>query len=284
MDHINLKAFAKINLSLRVLDLRSDKYHNLDSIMQSISLHDIVKIKKVRKGIHLTCSSKKIPCDNKNTAYRVAEAFIRTRDQRLETRDNGVEITIEKNIPIGAGLAGGSADAAAVLFGMDHLFGTNYALSKLQEMGGKIGSDIPFCLAGGRARVMERGDKIEKHEVNDKKLVVVVNPGYGVSTKWAYEELDRVRGNKGVSKNPNPDQYVNDFEDLVMSKHPEITVIKEKLMQLGAEFAQMTGSGPTVIGLFSNKEVASKVFEEIINSYPTTYLAEFENRGVKVIA
>lgn len=267
MDQLALKAYAKINLSLKVLDKRPDGFHDIDSIMQSVSLHDVVTLKKIHKGIKIKCAAEDVPCDKTNTVYRAAEEMLGLGIK------SGVEINIEKNIPVGAGLAGGSADAAAVIEGINILFSLNLPREQLMKIGEKVGSDVPFCLLGGRAKSSGRGEKIEPHEQQSNQWVVLVNPGYEVSTKWAYEEVDRVgKGNEQ-----------NDFEVVVAKKHPEVLQIKQQLINLGAVAAQMSGSGPTMFGLFDNKEQAEKALEELINIYLRTYLATFANRGIEVI-
>ena len=281
MRQVSLIAYAKVNLSLRVLGKRADGFHNIHSVMHSVSLFDVVKLKVIPKGIVIKCGIKDVPLDHTNTAYKAAEEFFK---EMPKAKTDGVEIVIEKNIPIGAGLAGGSADAAAVLEGLNQLFSTNYSLSKLQGIGLRVGSDVPFCLVGGRALVSGRGEKIEPHEVIEKKWLVLINPGYEVSTRWVYAELDRVRGaQKPTTKELENEQYCNDLELITAAKHSEVLKIKEVLQKLGAELALMTGSGPTVFGVFSDKSKAERVFEEVVSLYPRTFIADFVDRGVKLV-
>jgi 4-diphosphocytidyl-2-C-methyl-D-erythritol kinase len=280
MDQIILKAFAKINLTLKVLDKRTDGYHNISSLMQSVSLCDLVKITKIPQGVRVTCGAADVPSGEKNTAYQAAAEFLKIWERGRKASPGekmGVEISIDKEIPIGAGLAGGSADAAAAIFGLNRLFEANYSPEELEEMGLKIGADVPFCLVGGRAEASGRGEILRAVEAGEKKWIILVNPGYEVSTKWAYEEIDRLRAS-GVSFEGG----ANDFEVVVQKKHPEILDIKQQLIKSGAEVAQMTGSGPTVFGLFSDKNRAEKVFEDLLAISPRTYIASFVNRGIEV--
>ncbi|MFA4858850.1 MAG: 4-(cytidine 5'-diphospho)-2-C-methyl-D-erythritol kinase [Candidatus Margulisiibacteriota bacterium] len=281
MDQVILKAYAKINLNLKVMDRRADGYHNITSLMQSISLCDQVKITKIQQGINLACGSADIPGGRDNTAYRAAVEFLRIWERGRKTRPGekmGVEISIDKEIPIGAGLAGGSADAAAVIFGLNQLFEANYSAEELQEMGLKIGADVPFCLMGGRAEVSGKGEVLRPSGPVEQKWIVLANPGYEVSTQWAYEEIDRLKGS-GVSF----EGLANDFEVVVLKKHPEVADAKQQLAAAGAELAQMTGSGPTVFGIFSDKIKAERAFEELLAAFPRTYIASFVNHGVEII-
>ncbi|MBN2558245.1 MAG: 4-(cytidine 5'-diphospho)-2-C-methyl-D-erythritol kinase, partial [Clostridia bacterium] len=180
---IREKAFAKINLGLNILRKRSDGYHDIDTIMQSISLCDIIVL-KIDRGINICCDDPSIPTGRTNTAYAAAEVFLDSAG--INPQKSGVHITIEKNIPSFSGLGGGSSDAAAVLRGLDKLYCTNYGTEKLQELALRVGSDVPFCVMGGTQRAFGRGEKLRILPEFDDVSIVVIMPGEVVGTGYAY--------------------------------------------------------------------------------------------------
>lgn len=266
---MKLKAFAKINLSLRVFDKRPDGFHNLESLMQSISLCDDITLSPGSSGIELTCSDPSVPLGRDNLAYKAAELFLKTA--------GGVKIRIEKRIPVAAGLAGGSADAAAVLFGLNCLSSLVSRLSSLEllKLGAEIGSDVPFCLTGGTCLVKGRGEVVEKQRPWPKTYFVLVCPGVCVSTRWAYEEFDKMHLE-------TPDGIKNDLEPVVVSKHEVVADIKEKLIKLGCLEAQMSGSGPSVFGAVQHKPEAEIILAKVKEEYPRSFLVETVDQGVKI--
>ncbi|MDI6732133.1 MAG: 4-(cytidine 5'-diphospho)-2-C-methyl-D-erythritol kinase, partial [Candidatus Margulisbacteria bacterium] len=218
---MKLKAFAKVNLSLRVFERRSDGYHSIESIMQSISLCDYITIEPISTGIEITCDDPAVPLGKENIVYKAVEVFfdqrlttnpalrdpethlnmtIRNRDDRRPARP-GWRIHIEKHIPIAAGLAGGSADAAAVLYGLRQMTNDKSCLpagrcqitnDELVQLSSQIGSDVPFCLMGGTCLVKGRGEIVTKLDPWPHTYFVLVNPGIEISTQWAYAEFDRL--------------------------------------------------------------------------------------------
>ena len=255
---MKLRAYAKINLSLRVFEKRSDGFHNLESVMQSISLCDYITITPLASGIEVTCSDPMVPQGKENIAYKAAELL-----------GGKVKIHIEKNIPMAAGLAGGSADAAAVIYGMK-------SNVDLLELAAQVGSDVPFCLTGGTCLVKGRGEIVEKQMPWPKTYFVLVCPQIEVASKWAYEEFDRLHLQvSGAIK--------NDLEPGVVSRHEEITDIKEKLLKLGCSEAQMSGSGPSVFGMVKQKSEAEKILAEIKSEFSRSFLVETVDRGVEVV-
>lgn len=280
---MKLAAFAKINLSLGVFEKRPDGFHNIESVMQSVSLHDIITLTPVSSGIEVTCNDPDVPLGKQNLAYKVAKLFF-SHESRVSSQ--GVKIHIQKNIPIAAGLAGGSADAAAVLFGLNEMMtgdpstslgaSPRLATRDLIELGSRIGSDVPFCLTGGTCLVKGRGEIVEKQLPWPKTYYVLVCPDIHVSTKWAYEEFDRLHLN--VSS-----MIKNDLEQAVVSKHEVISDIKDKLIKAGCSEAQMSGSGPSVFGIVKHKVEAEVVFSKIKEDYPRSFLVETVNNGIKII-
>jgi len=226
-DPVKLQAYAKINLSLKVIGKRADGYHDIDSVMQSISLHDEIELSPAESVI-VECSERTI---KDNIAAKAAEAII--GEAKLA---RGVKITIKKNIPVAAGLAGGSADAAATLIGINKLFGLNLHAHKLAEIGLAIGSDVPFCLVGGTARCTGRGEKIERINPQTGPAFIVVVPRIQVSTKEVYDRFDSV----------GPGDSVNDLEKAATSGFPRIAAVKETLNKMTGSNWRMSGSGPSL--------------------------------------
>ncbi|NQT30089.1 MAG: 4-(cytidine 5'-diphospho)-2-C-methyl-D-erythritol kinase [Candidatus Saganbacteria bacterium] len=283
---MKLEAFAKINLSLRVLPLRADGFHSIESVMQSVSLCDYVTVELCSFGIHVTCDDPNVPQGKDNLVYRAVEVFQntdfvpRSSSDGLSPRERtGVRIHIEKHIPIAAGLAGGSADAAAVLYGLAELASpdTRPSFLELLKLGAEVGSDVPFCLTGGTCLVEGRGEIVDKQEPWPKTYFVLVCPEFSVSTKWAYEEFDKIH--LTVSE-----RIKNDLEPAVVSKYEEVTDIKEKLLKLGCSETQMSGSGPSVFGVVRHKLEAEEIFSQIKEDYPRSFLVETVDKGVCCIS
>lgn len=275
---VEIKSRAKINLSLDVTGKRSDGYHNIKTIMQTIELYDKVVISRAKKGIEVVCnlnhlSSGNVPSGKENIAYKAAKLF---KDRYCI--DCGVKIIIEKNIPAAAGLAGGSSNAAAVLKGMDKLFKCGAAEEELISIGRNIGADVPFCIKGGTMLAEGIGDILTELEKLPKTYVLLAIPDIEVSTRWVYENLNLSRINvrpdmellletigKGrvdiLARN-----MVNILETVTVCKYPEINVIKEKLNDLGALGSIMSGSGPSVFGLFEDKHIAEMAEKTLIQT------------------
>ena len=270
---LRIKAYAKINLSLKILGRRADGFHELDSIMQSVSLADIVHLELIPSGIELATNNLKLPIDRKNIAYQAAALFfsalnseLRTQYTEPRTQNKGVKIYIEKNIPLAAGLAGGSADGAAVLFGLNKLYGSPFARTRLMDLGAQIGSDVPFCILGGNCTVKGRGE--------------LVTPEVEVSTKWAYEAFDKISNDKFPMSNEG---VRNDLEAVVVNKHPVINKIKKLLIELGCRSAQMSGSGPTVFGEVRDEAIGEKAVAELTRNYSRSYLVKTVDEGVAIV-
>ena len=271
VDKIIVPAPAKINLALDIKGNREDGFHEIETIMQSVSLCDYVEIRKNIGGINVHTSIKGLPQGPANIAYRAAEMII-----QYSGLSTGVDIRIEKKIPVAGGLAGGSSDAAAVLKGINILFGLNIDDTVLLDMAAELGSDVPFCLRGGTVFASGRGEILR--ELPDLKRVdlVIVNPGIEISTAWVYQEYDRLCEKRELpvrellaliedkAEIKWNEGWANVLEDAVLPYYQDIARIKENLKKMGASFVLMTGSGPTVFAVAETQ----KAVERIKNIWP----------------
>lgn len=276
---MELKAYAKINLSLDVVGVREDGYHILKMIMQNIDLYDVVRIDRIKEGINLRCSTNTIPVDNKNIAYRAAELFIKTYNI-----NEGVDIYIEKNIPVEAGLAGGSTDAAAVLKAMRDIFKPEISNCELADIGVKLGADVPYCVYGGTAVCEGIGEIITPLKPFKNHILVLVKPNFGVSTKEVYKEID----NKNIEHHPNTEaivksieednikllciSMVNVLENVTLEKYAELNWIKEQILKFKGLGALMSGSGPTIFGFFEDMYSAQKYYDYMKLKYKEVFI------------
>ncbi len=262
MKEISLSAHGKINLFLDIKGLRKDGFHELAMVMQSIKLHDNITISSKASGIQIGTNSSEIPTDQDNLAYQAAQLMIKKADLK-----QGVNIYIEKNIPVAAGLAGGSTDAAAVIKGMNQLFDLNYDYGMLHSLAAQIGSDVPFCLKGGTAYAAGRGEELTQLTDLKKYLVLLVKPPVMVSTKKAYDLYDKrdiktdipVQKLLKIIKNKKDlkieDGWANILEPVSKELVEDIQIIKNKLRDKGLDFTMMTGSGPTVFALIKQDKI-----------------------------
>lgn len=280
---IELPCPAKVNLRLEVLGRRADGYHEIRTIVQRISLFDTLRISlRDREGISIISDSSRLPVGEGNLAHRAASNLLE------ETKANvGVEITIRKEIPISSGLGGGSSNAASTLMGLNRILSLHLPKGRLMEIGARIGADIPFFIFEKTAVATGIGEKLQPLRIRPPVWFVLVNPGWEVSTKWAYEGL-----NFELTKRPfhiklppffgDIGQVVrvlrNDLESVTIAAYPEIQGIKEELISHGAQGSLMTGSGPTVFGIFSRKSRAQSAYRELSVQYAerrwTVYLAK----------
>lgn len=258
---LKLRAYAKINLSLKVSGKRSDGYHDIDSVMQSISLHDEVELKPASSGITVHCT----PHIEGNIAEKAAKTLL---DGIKLVK--GVEISIKKNIPVSSGLAGGSADAAAVLIGLNILFNLNLHMTKLIEVGANIGSDVPFCLTGGTARCKGKGEKVEKLNPSTGPAFLIVTPNILVPTKDIYDEFDRVGAGRGG----------NDLEKAAVSRFPRIAAVKETLNHATGAAWKMSGSGPAMFLELMDLSDAEKYMGTIAELRLNFHVVKRMDRGV----
>lgn len=271
-DCLRINAHAKINLYLDVVGKRPDGYHEIETLFHSIQLHDQVSIRRNRaKGIIVHSGHPQIPCDERNLAYQAAE-LLRCQVGNIE----GVEISIQKRIPVAAGLAGGSADAAAVLWGMNRLFELNLTQRVLMEFGCQLGADVPFCLLGGAALGRGIGEILTPLQPLEAVPLVLANPGFAVSTASVFQQfnfsltkpaknvkiLTRCFQTGDVSN--LADQLHNSLEDTVFSMYPAVTALKTELAQWdGCYGALMSGSGPTVFGIMHGSTASHRLAEHL---------------------
>lgn len=270
MKELKFRANAKINLFLEVLDKRQDGYHNIETIFQSINLYDTLIFRESHK-ISISCNNPQVPLDSSNLVYKAIDILLKESGKNY-----GVDIQIDKNIPIGGGLAGGSTDAGATLIGLNKLWQLGYAIDKLLEFGAKIGSDVPFCMIGGTALGVGRGELLTKLDPMPKYYIVVANPGFQVSTAWAYKSLSnlgltriRKHGNiilDAIQRNDLKEMGVhlyNVFEQLVIEEYPIIGEIKAKMLCSNVLGAMMTGSGSTVFAITDDEQIADEVQKQV---------------------
>ncbi|MBQ1809104.1 MAG: 4-(cytidine 5'-diphospho)-2-C-methyl-D-erythritol kinase [Selenomonas sp.] len=263
---VTVEANAKINLTLDILGKRPDGYHEVAMVMQTVGLHDTLTLEKREQGISLNINVPWLKADEKNLAWRAAALV-----QEEFGLTGGVHIELIKRIPVAAGLAGGSADAAAVLKGMSELYGLNLSDNKLCELGAKLGSDIPFCLLGGTMLATGRGEVLKRLPDMPETWVVLVEPRISVSTALAYQNYDEqgaerhpdneaiqkeiARGNRnGVAK-----LLCNVLESVTINKYDVIERYKQMMLAKGAMASMMSGSGPTVFALAKNREQAEEI-------------------------
>ncbi|KJS85659.1 MAG: hypothetical protein JM58_07950 [Peptococcaceae bacterium BICA1-8] len=264
-----IKAYAKLNLILDVLEKREDGYHEVEMIMQAISLYDLITIKS-GEGINVTTNHPLVPLDERNLAYQAAALLIKKYPDIP-----GVEINIEKNIPMEAGLAGGSTDAAAVLIGMNKLYSLKMDSAELLEKGALLGSDVPFCILGSTALAKGRGEIIEEITQCPKLWVVLVKPDFGVKTKEVYQNLIL----SDITSRPDLGGYINalqvgDISHLfnktanvleysTFKLYPKVKKLKENLQAMGAKSLLMSGSGPTIYALFTAQKDADTFASDV---------------------
>ncbi|MFQ5465452.1 MAG: 4-(cytidine 5'-diphospho)-2-C-methyl-D-erythritol kinase [Thermodesulfobacteriota bacterium] len=276
---LTLSAPAKVNIFLRVLSKRSDGYHEIFSLMQPLSLSDEITLEVTGGGIDVQCSEGSVPQGPGNIAYSAAKLFFEAIGEGRGAGSGGpvggLSIRIEKNIPAGAGLGGGSSDAAAVLLGLNELFAAGLGQNELMDIGARIGSDVPFFILGGAALARGRGEVLTPVELPPFDYLLI-NPGFEVSTGWVYSNLGLTKERQNnmltvlVESFESPenikDFLINDLEDVTIGRHPEVAVLKRKLLDNGATGALMSGSGPTVFGLFPDTETARRAFTSLTGS------------------
>ncbi|MDK2867858.1 MAG: 4-diphosphocytidyl-2-C-methyl-D-erythritol kinase [Clostridiales bacterium] len=292
-EAVTVKAHAKINLTLDVIGKRPDGYHDVEMIMQQISLHDVVTIslRDEDSQIHLTNTVSHLPTDSTNLAYRAAMLM-----REAYGIQSGFNIHIEKHIPVAAGLAGGSTDAAAVITGIAKLMALPAETASLETIGLKIGADVPFCIRGGCAIARGLGEILEPIKGLDYAWLLLVKPNFGVSTKEVYGNLDL----SAIETRPNTQAMVaalrdnqrvtvvselcNVLETVTIKRYPEVAAIKKQLVSFGAEGVLMSGSGPTVFGFFKDLNRAKLAHKKMKRFYHqsyivTTYNGEIPHKG-----
>ncbi len=275
MDRIVRKAYAKINLGLDVLKKRPDGYHEMKMIMQTVGIYDVLTFQKSgsrakEPEIIISLDNAELPSDKNNLIYKAARLIMETYDIQ-----EGVEITLNKNIPIAAGMAGGSTDAAAVFHGFNELFGLSMGLEDMKTLGVKIGADVPYCIVGGTALSEGIGEILTPLPAPPEAVLLIAKPDINVSTKFVFENLHadklkshpdidgmaqaiRHRDLKGITE-----RMGNVLETVTVKEYPIIDQIKEEMKKSSAENALMSGSGPTVFGIFKERGAARECFEAL---------------------
>ena len=267
---------SKVNIGLKVLNQRDDGYHNIYTVFQELDFGDSITIEKTDSGCTIKSNVDWIPTDKSNMCHKAYSA-IRTKFPDL----GGISIHIEKNVPIGSGLGGGSANAAAVLKGMNELYGLGLSNSELENIGTSVGADVPFFIGGGTQLGEGIGDKLTLLPSHIQGTYLLVIPDVSISTPWAYSELINKLNSEELMPNlagffsgdyASLKIFENDFERIVIPAYPEIGAIKRKLLELGARFASLSGSGSTVYGIF-DEDASAKEAELFFRPTHQTILA-----------
>ncbi|MDU7965285.1 MAG: 4-(cytidine 5'-diphospho)-2-C-methyl-D-erythritol kinase [Paeniclostridium sordellii] len=291
MNSIGLKSRAKINLSIDVLGKRQDGYHIVEMIMQTIDLYDNLKITQIEEdSIKIKSNSQDIPLNQDNIVYKAANIL----KEKFNIK-KGIEISIQKKIPVAAGMAGGSSNAAAVLVGLNRIWDLGLTELELKDIALQLGADVPFCITGGSALAQGIGEELTDIKgLNENIHILICKPNIFVSTKEVYQSLDmneikkrpdnqklidalQINDVKYVSEN-----MVNVLEEVTSSKYNEINQIERIIMDNKALGSMMSGSGPTVFGLFDNKEYAIRAKEELLQNYNQVYLVKSSDKGVEI--
>jgi 4-diphosphocytidyl-2-C-methyl-D-erythritol kinase len=272
---VRVRAFAKINLSLRVLGARADGYHELRTIFQSIALHDTLTIRPARGPFRLSCDDPECPADAANLIWRAAERLWKAAGRRGLPRDITVEL--EKRIPMAAGLGGGSSDAAAALRALGRRWRVDG--QTLRAVAAELGADVPYFFEGGTVLGLERGDLLFPLIDYPASWVVIVLPGFGVSTKEAFSWWDSARAGGAGRSGGSQFELVNDLEAPVAGRHPEVARAVRALRRAGAAHAAMSGSGSAVFGLFTRRSDAAAAAAALAGRGRRTTLTRTLNRS-----
>ena len=269
MADLTLKAYAKINLGLDVIGRLENGYHLVKMVMQTVDLYDELSFTRTESGIRIFTDNGELPTDENNLIYKAAGLLFDT-----EGIDGGIDITLKKNIPIAAGMAGGSTDAAATLKAVNELFRLGKTTEELMELGVKIGADVPYCVMGGTALAEGIGEKLTKLPDTPFCHILIAKPKEGVSTKYVYEHLDAqesythpdidgmVNAIKAGDLSGVISRLGNVLETVTIPALPIIDTIKQRMTECGASVSMMSGSGPTVFGIFTDKVAAEKAYEQ----------------------
>lgn len=286
---ITVRAYAKINLMLDILSRLENGYHDLYMIMQSVSLYDTVHIETgSKKDIEIRCNIPEIPTDEKNIAYKAAKAFF----EYTSIANPGIIITIEKRIPHAAGLAGGSADGAGVITALNELFSAKLRDKDLIKIGAKVGSDVPFCILGGTMLAQYTGTVLAHLPELDMANIIIVKPQQSVSTAAAYSAFDTADRVRHLDKTGMLTAVINGDIKGVYSKVgnvfeqfidvPDRVVIKDLMRKHDAACTCMSGSGPSVFGIFESEEKAKECLAELKKQFPESYLCSATKCGCEI--
>lgn len=273
MDRYQTRAYAKINLGLDVVKRLPNGYHQVKMVMQNIGIHDELTFEKAEQTVTIFTDSEELPTDENNLIYKAARYML-----DKYSVPSGLRVHLSKNIPIAAGLAGGSTDAAATIKSINMLFGLGLSTEKLMEDGAAIGADVPYCILGGTALAEGIGEKLTPLPPIPACRILIAKPDISVSTKYVYEHLDL----QAVTRHPDIDgmtaaihagqlhgitgRMENVLETVTIPAYPVIADIKRQMLRLGAENSLMSGSGPTVFGIFREETAADSAYREIADS------------------
>ncbi len=277
------RSYAKINLTLDVLNKREDGYHNVSMVMQTVNLCDMVTVEKNEKEITLVTNLNYLPLGEKNIAWKAAKIFF----EECQIK-GGARIDIQKNIPVAAGLAGGSSNAAAVLCALNILYDVNLSDEELCKIGVKLGADVPYCIIGGTQLAEGIGEKLSPVAEMPKTTVLLVKPPISISTAKIYEKIDShdivhpdtvgmIESIKKADINQISKRIHNVMEPVTADIAPVVLRIKEKMIKDGALAAAMSGSGPTVFGIFDDEIAAKKSCDSFFTFYKEVYLTKTYN-------
>lgn len=270
MKELHLNAYAKVNLALNVLDQRDDGYHEVETVLHTVVLHDLITLRESGDGISVTTDGEALPAGAANLVYRAA-ALLR---EHYEVQ-RPVEIEVQKRIPVAAGLGGGSADAAMTLMGLAQMWKLRLDGRELHALAARLGSDVPFFLSGGAAVARGRGERVQPLPPLPTTWVVLARPRVPVLTEWAYRHFQPL----GITRRPDVTTLVdavrrrdvpavgrllgNVFEEFIAGRHPIVTELKTRILRGEAYGAAMTGTGPTVFGLMANEAAARHVANDL---------------------
>jgi 4-diphosphocytidyl-2-C-methyl-D-erythritol kinase len=272
LQSLILPAYAKINLDLRVLGVRPDGFHDLRTVFQSLALHDVLAFQSRTGSFVIECDDGTLPTDRRNLIWKAASLLWRTIGRRRGEIPRDVVVSLRKRVPVEAGLGGGSSDAAITLLGLSRIWGLDVDLPTLSRLASRLGADVPFFLVGGTALGLGRGDDIYPLAELPRTYVVIVRPRFGVSTDEAYGWFDSEprRSAREPLRRQLPGRWPewaatmrNDLEPAVIRHHPTIARIKSSLVEAGAVFAAMSGSGSAVFGLFERVDAARRTAADL---------------------
>lgn len=277
------RAYAKLNLTLDILGKRPDGYHELESVMQTVSLYDLLEMDlHTGKDWVLCCDREDIPCDSRNLAWKAAELYCRTAGKDPE----GITIRVEKHIPSGAGMGGGSADAAAVLRMLNRYYGEPFSREELADLGAKVGSDVPFCVLGGTVMCRGRGEILRPLASMPKCVILGCKPEFSLSTPVLFRKMDQEQNlahpdNRAMERaiaagdlQAIAREINNVFDPVVSREYPQINHIKSLCSRFGALAAQMTGSGSVVFAIMPDETAARQAAQELKQTYPQVFIGE----------
>ncbi len=277
VQQTNARCRAKINLTLDIVGRRPDGYHDLESVMQSVDIADVLHVSVTSgSGIKITTDVPEIPSGPSNTVYKACALF-----KDAAEVDCGIAVSIEKRIPVEAGLGGGSSNAAAALLALNAMFEDVLTTDELIAVAARVGSDVPYFIAGGTALISGRGELIEELPSAPEMDIVIAKPEKGVSTSWAYGRLAATPGRESLAGTEAMIEAIesgdrskvvaamaNDFDAVVCEAFPAIAELKRSLLDLGAEFAMLCGSGSGVYGVFDSPDKAKSAAETLAGKYP----------------